>query len=88
MFHTLPRPVRVIPLFRIAGLAPIPNEIVLDDRLIITKPFLLALDATTCAEEVVTLAVAGVEPVSGVLVLTVPDIVADDPIPGFCDMML
>lgn len=84
MFHTLPSPVRVIPLLRTAGFAPIPKDTVLDDRFMIINPLRLAFDATTCADEVVTLAVAGVDPVRGVLVLTVPVTVADDPIPGFC----
>ena len=62
-----------------------PKDTVLDDRFTIHSPFLLALAGTTCVEEAVTVAVVGDEAVSGVLVLTVPDIVADEPMPGFCD---
>jgi hypothetical protein len=86
MFHTLPSPVKVIPLFNTAELAPMPNEMVFEDRLTITSPFLLALDATACADEVPTVANVGVEAVKGVFVLTVP--VDDDrPTPGFCNFL-
>jgi hypothetical protein len=56
------------------------------ERFTITKPFRLEFDATICAEVPVTVAVAGVEAVSGVLVLTccVPPELA--PIPGLYDI--
>lgn len=87
MFHTLPSPVRVIPLFKTAGFDPIPNEIVLELKLTIIKPFLLALAGTTKDDEVVTLAVVGVEAVKGVFVLTIP-LCDDEPMPGFCITVL
>lgn len=88
IFHTLPSPVRVMPLFKTAGFAPMPNDIVSDDKFTMIRPLRLALAATACADAPVTVALVGAEPVKGVFVLTVPLIVADEPIPGFWDIAL
>lgn len=72
-----------MPLFNTAAFAPIPNEMLFDDVLISTRLLRDALAATACADVTPTDTFVGAEPVNGVFVFTVPEIVAEEPMPGF-----